>query len=141
MHLGGRDAIILHCKSDILANRQPNELTVRILQHRANDLGELEDIQVPGFLPLYLQTSLNISLVIKRDQAIQAMTEGAFPASAGSHNENLLPGIDLEVDIHQGRFCLGKILEGKMIKLDDGGFGHGMKEHLSKQGDADLHQV
>ena len=120
VHLSVGNAIVFHGEGDILPHGEPHELPVGILQHGADDLGKPENIQVAGFLPLDLQAAFSIALVVKRDQSVQAVPQGALAAAAGTNDEDLLAGIDLQVNIMQRRFSLGIILEREMVKFDDG---------------------
>ena len=118
VHLGVGDIIILQGKGDVLAGGQPDKLPVGILQHRADHLGELEDILFSGFQPVDLQAALlDLALVGKRNQAVQAVAEGAFAAAAGTDDEDFFAGVDLQVDVVQGGFSLAVILKGKISEI------------------------
>ena len=98
-----RNAVIFHGKGNILPHGEPHKLPVGILQHRADDLGKLENIQVAGFAALDLEAALDVPLVVERDQPVQAVPQGAFAAAAGTDDEDLLTGVDFQVDIMQRR--------------------------------------
>jgi hypothetical protein len=102
VHLIVSNAIVLHRKGNIFPHREAHKLPIRILQHGADDLGKAEDIQIARFLPFNLEAAFDVPLVVKRDQPVEAMAEGALAAAAGANNENLLAGVDLEVDIAEG---------------------------------------
>ena len=50
------------------------------------------------------------------------MAQGALAGPGGAHDQYLLPGVDLQVDIEQRGFLLAEILEAEVLEGNDGFF-------------------
>ena len=119
MQLRLAHAVVLRREGDILRHREPDELAVRVLQHRADRAGDLEDPQLAALAPGDRQTAAAFPLVGKGDQAVDAVRQRGLAAAGGPADQDLFALADLEVDIVQGRLALRVVLKGKMMKLYD----------------------
>ncbi|MPM63503.1 hypothetical protein SDC9_110383 [bioreactor metagenome] len=107
-------ALVFQRKGDVLADRKPDELSVRILQHGAYVLTQRKNAGFFGFEAADLQAAFDFAGIGKRDQAVDAVAQRALSAAGRADDEHLFPLIDRQVDLMQGRLRLRKVLKGKV---------------------------
>jgi hypothetical protein len=115
-----RHIVVLEGKSDVFASHQAHELTIGILQHGAHGLGQLENILIACGFTLDIQFTAHFPFVGEGNQAVDAVAQGALAAAAGADNQNFFARENLQVNIIERRLRLAEVLEGEILKLDDG---------------------
>ena len=116
VHFFCRNAVIFQSESNILRNRQTDELTIRILQDRTHDLGKAKQAQLQSILTANGQLTGSLAGIGIGHQAVNAMGQGGFSAAGRAGDQDLFALADLQIDIIEGRLRLGSILEAKILK-------------------------
>ena len=116
VHLILRGAAVFQCKGNVLAHGQPDELAVRVLQHRAHMGRKLKEAAVGRIHTVYGQGAGARAGVGKRVQPVDAPRQRTLSAAGGARNEHPFPRVDLQIDIGQGGALLGAVLEGKVAE-------------------------
>ena len=112
-------AVVFQGEGHVLAHSQADELSVGILKNRSHHFGNLKDIQILCLPAHDFQAALQLSLIGKRDQSVQTVSERTFSASAGTHKENFLPLVDRQIDVVQRGLGLAEILKAEIFKFYD----------------------
>ena len=116
VHLILRGAAVFQCKGNVLAHGQPDELAVRVPQHRAHMGRKLKEAAVRRIHTVYGQGAGARAGVGKRVQAVDAPRQRTLAAAGGARNEHPFTRVDLQIDIGQGGALLGAVLEGKVAE-------------------------
>ena len=116
VHLILRGAAVFQCKGNVLAHGQPDELAVRVLQHRAHMGRKLKEAAVGRIHTVHGQGAGARAGVGKRVQPVDAGRQRAFAAAGRPGDQHTLTGVDIQVDIMQRRLFLRTILEGEVFE-------------------------
>ena len=133
LHFLLRNTVVLQRKSDVLSHGQADELSVRILQHRADALAQGEDAFLLRLHAVHRQASGGCAGITEGNQTVDAAHQRAFAAAAGSGNQYLFPRINVQVDMAKGRLRLGAVLKAEIPKGDDGFHGRTSDEQNERQ--------
>ncbi|MNI56769.1 hypothetical protein D3C73_1117910 [compost metagenome] len=112
-----RHRSVLQHKGDVLADCQPDKLTVRVLQHRSHRCRQGGDAQftlLPAHDP---QAAGHLSRVIKRHQPVNAVGQSAFSAAGRSDNQHFFASADPQINSAQRRLLLGTVGEAEIYKF------------------------
>ncbi len=120
LHLFLGDTVIFQGKGDILCHRQTDKLPVQILQHGSHRLGNIKNTLFRIFLSIDQKASGLGTPVGKGDQTIDAVGQSGLPAAGGTGDQDLLSGMDLQVDIVERRLRLGPVLKAEVLKFNKG---------------------
>ena len=121
LHFRLRGAVILQRKGNVLPHCQADELAVRILQHSAHVARQVKNAAVGGIYAVHHQGAGALAGVGEGVQAIDAGGQRAFAAARGARDKHTLAGVNIQVDVLQGRLFLCPILEREIFKGNDGG--------------------
>ena len=90
------------------------------MQHRAHLLGPLKEAALFRSLPVHRQGARDGALVGIGNEAVDAMPEGALARPGGPHDQDLFPGVDVQIHIQQRGLLLAEVLEAEIMKGNDG---------------------
>ena len=124
LHLVHRHLVIFEGEGDVFRDGEPDKLGVGVLQHRADHLGTGKDVAVAGFFAADRKAAGIFSVIRKRRQSVETRDERRFAAAGRPCDEDLLAGIDVQVDVVQRRFFLNRVLKPEVFKRDDGFQGY-----------------
>ena len=119
-HLFLDNTTVFQGKGNILSHRKPDELPVRVLKHRAHSMTQFKNTAFAGLFAAHCKFSRAFPRISKRNQSVNATSNGAFTASRSACNQHFFSGINLQIDMMQGRFCLRRILKSIILKRNDG---------------------
>ena len=135
--LGGRvhfrlgDTVVFKRKCNVFRDRQPDELAVRVLQDCADRFRKLKDAFFLGFHAVHKQLSGRLAGIAERNQAVDAACQRRFSAAGRPGNQNLLAGINVQIDVVQRGARLRTVLKCEIPKGNDGGV-HGPGSSIVK---------
>ena len=82
-------------------------------------VGDGEDIRLPDFDAGNLAGSLDLAVIGKWDQTVDAVTESGLSAAGRAQNEHLFAAVDRQIDIVQRKLVLGFVAKRKVLKFDN----------------------
>ena len=124
MHFIPGNAVVFQSKGNILRNSQSDKLSVGILKDCSDGFGQAEQAQFHGILPLYGKRAGDFSRIRRGNQTVDAVGDGGLTAAGGTGDEHLFPTMNVQIDVIEGRRCLGGVLESKIPKGYEGFFLH-----------------
>ena len=119
MHFILRHAAVFQCKGNILANRQPDKLTIRILQHCAHMCRELKNAALRRIHTIHNKFPAAFSWIGKRIQAIDAACQSTFSTAGRTCDQHPLARINIQINFLQRRLFLCPVLERKVFERNN----------------------
>ncbi len=86
-------------KCDILPHGQPHELGIRILLYGSHMLADLEDAGILRLDSRHFQGALDLALVGKWNQPVNAVSECGFPTPAGAKDQDFFTLVQSQIDM------------------------------------------
>ena len=111
LHLPQRRARVFQREGDVLAHRQADKLSVRVLQHRSYMRGQLKDARPGRVHAVDRQFALDLAGKGKRNQAVDAAAQRALAAAGGPGDQHALTRQDVKIDPMERRPLLRTVLE------------------------------
>ena len=103
LHLFLGDTVIFQRKGNILCDTETDELSIGVLQNGSDLLGQIKERRILCINAADGQRAGDRSAVGIGNQSVQTVSKRALSASRGTCNQDLLPFMDLQIDIIQGR--------------------------------------
>ena len=110
-----RQPQVLRPEGHLIDHPAAQDLALRVLQHRAHDLGDGRQGLIAGLFPVETDPPLQIPPVTAGDEAIQAADQGGFAAAAGPGHQHDLPCLQFKGDVAQGIIRPVAIFERELL--------------------------
>jgi hypothetical protein len=78
VHFTGWDTVVFQGKGNVLSSAQPHKLAVRILQYRANDFGDVKNVEIANILVKKEETAGTFPLKRMGYDPVNTMDQGGL---------------------------------------------------------------
>ena len=111
-----RRGVVLQRKGQILRHRESDKLSVGVLQHRADPLAHAEHALLFRDDTVHQKASTRFAGKGAGIECVNAVGKRRLAAARRSGDEDLLAGIDVQIDMAERRLLLGTVLKGKILE-------------------------